>query len=263
MNQPHIISQSPAASRFSPEEWQIRCELAAAYRLAHNKGWTSLIFNHITARVPGPEEHFLINHFGLRYDEITASNLLKVDLDGNIIDGDGTEQVNLAGYVIHSAIHGAREDVVCALHTHGPASVAVSCLEEGFMFINQDSMQFSGKIAYHDFEGIAINEGERDRLVADLGTKSTLILRNHGALTVGRSVGEAFVMMWLLEHACKIQLSVMATGAKINALENGQLDAIAAQVPEQQKAITPDGLGKLPFDALLREVAVTDPDYCS
>ena len=245
------------------EEWQIRKELAAAYRLVHNKGWTSLIFNHITARVPGDEEHFLINNFGLRYDEITASNLVKVDLQGNVINGDGSEKINQAGYVIHSAIHGARDDVICALHTHGPASVAVSCLEQGFMFINQDSMQFSGKIAYHDFEGIAIDEGEKARLVADLGDKSTLILRNHGALTVGRSIGEAFVMMWLLEHACKIQLSVLASGAKINALESGQLKAIAAEVPNQQMTITPDGIGKLPFEALIREVEITDPDYCS
>jgi len=124
-------------------------------------------------------------------------------------------------------------------------------------------MQFSGQIAYHDFEGLAINEDERERLVADLGTKSTLILRNHGALTVGRSVGEAFVMMWLLEHACKIQLSVMATGAKINALESGRLDTIALGVPTQQLALTPDGLGKLPFEALMREVEITDPDYCT
>jgi len=263
MNNPTTTEQTIPIPNCSAEEWQIRKELAAAYRLVHNKGWTSLIFNHITARVPGAEEHFLINNFGLRYDEITASNLLKVDLEGNVINGDGTERINLAGYVIHSAIHGARDDVVCALHTHGPASVAVSCLEGGFMFINQDSMQFSGQIAYHDFEGIAINEEERDRLVADFGTKSTLILRNHGALTVGRSVGEAFVMMWLLEHACKIQLSVMATGAKINALEGGRLDTIAVGVPAQQMVLTPDGLGKLPFDALMREVEITDPDYCT
>ncbi|MEL0081510.1 MAG: class II aldolase/adducin family protein, partial [Gammaproteobacteria bacterium] len=197
------------------------------------------------------------------YDEITASNLLKVDLEGNVINGDGTERVNLAGYVIHSAIHGAREDVVCALHTHGPAVTAVSCLQEGFMFINQDSMQFAGQVAYHDFEGIAINEEERGRLVADLGNQSTLILRNHGALTVGRSVGEAFVMMYLLEHACKIQLSVMASGAKIRDLENGRLDSIATDVPEQQMAITPDGIGKLPFEALMRELDITDPDYAN
>ncbi len=247
----------------STAEWQIRLELAAAYRMIHHKGWDSLIFNHITARVPGDEEHFLINNFGLRYDEITASNLIKVDLDGNVVDGDGSEQVNVAGYVIHSAIHGARGDVVCALHTHGPAATAVSCLEQGYMFINQDSMQLAGQIAYHDFEGIAINEGERERLVADLGSKGVLFLRNHGALTVGRSVGEAFVLMWLLEHTCKIQLSVMATGAPIRGLKNGALNAIAAKVPVQQMTITPDGLGKLPFEAVMRELDEIDPGYRS
>ncbi len=263
MNSPTNANQTIPLSNCSAAEWQTRIELAGAYRLAHRRGWSMMIFNHITARVPGENDHFLINIFGLRYDEITASNLIKVDLQGNVIGGDGTERTNLAGYVIHSAIHGARHDVVCALHTHGPSIVAVSCLEQGLMMLNQDSMQFAGQVAYHDFEGIAINQAERDRLVADFGDKSTLMLRNHGALTVGRSVGEAFVMMWLLEHACKIQLSVLAAGGKINGLDSGQLDKIAAGVPEQQKAITPDGIGKLPFDALLRGLDQTDPDYYS
>lgn len=258
---PTAINQDIRLSGCGPEEWQARVELAAAYRLIHKQGWTSLVFNHITARVPGAEDQFLINNFGLRYDEITASNLIKVDLKGRVIDGRGNERVNLAGYVIHSAIHGARHDVHCALHTHGPAGVAVSCLEQGFLFINQDSMQFHGQIAYHEFEGLAVNEDERQRLVADFGDKAILILRNHGMLTVGKTVADAFVLMWALEHCCKVQLSVMASGGKIHGLDNGQLDAIAKNLPQQQFAITPEGLGKLPFAALMRQLDQTDPDY--
>lgn len=261
MNQPTDIKHDIRLPGCSAEEWQARVELAAAYRLIHNYGWTSLVFNHITSRVPGADDQFLINNFGLRYDEITASNLIKVDLKGNVVDAKGDERVNLAGYVIHSAIHGARHDVQCALHTHGPSGVAVSCLEQGFMHINQDSMQFAGKIAYHDFEGLAVDEDERQRLVADFGDKTVLILRNHGMLTVGKTVADAFVMMWALEHCCKVQLAVMASGGNIYGQKSGQLDAIAKGVPQAQFAITPEGLGKLPFAALMRELDQTDPDY--
>lgn len=242
-------------------EWQTRVELAAAYRLAHHFGWSMIIFNHITARVPGTEDQFLINNFGLRYDEIKASNLLKIDLDGKVVgDYAGIARVNLAGYVIHSAIHAARHDLNCVMHTHTVAGCAVSGVQPGLMHINQDSMQLSGAIAYHEFEGLAVDGEEKARLVADLGEKRVMILRNHGLLTAGATVGEAFVWMWLLEHACRTQIATLSMNLPVNGA--GELLArIADLVPTQQGFITPDGLGGLPYDALMRLIDDIDPSY--
>ena len=198
----------------SDEEWAIRVDLAACYRLVHAHGWCDQIYNHITARVPGPDHHFLINPFGLAYDEITASSLVKIDLEGNVMDGS-EYGINMAGYTIHSAIHAARDDAMCVVHTHSDAGVAVSCLKDGFLPMTQGGLQFYNRMAYHDYEGIALDLSERERLVADLGHHWAMILRNHGLLTIGETVSRAFTRLYYLEQACKVQLDVMRTGGEL------------------------------------------------
>ena len=199
-----------APVQFSESEWQARVDLAACYRLVDYYGWTDQVYSHITLRIPGTD-HLLINEFGLRYDEITASNLVKIDIDGNQVDG-GERPVNLAGYTIHSAVHAARpDDLHCVLHTHSDNAVALSCLDCDFMPITQTGCRFEGRVGYHDFEGIALDLEERERLVADLGTENhTLILRNHGVLTAGEDVPTAFQRLYSFEQAAGIQLRVMA-----------------------------------------------------
>src|ERR1700738_4602296 len=192
----------PLRERVSAEEWQARVDLAAAYRLVAHYGWDALIFTHISARVPGPDHHFLINPYGLLFGEMTASNLLKVDLDGNLVEPT-PYFFNPAGFTIHSAVHAAREDAKCVLHLHTVAGVAVSCQEHGLLPINQTAMLLNGQIAYHEYEGVALELDERPRLVADLGTKNAMILRNHGTLAVGPTVAEAFLLMYFLERACE------------------------------------------------------------
>jgi ribulose-5-phosphate 4-epimerase/fuculose-1-phosphate aldolase len=199
----------------SDAEKQVRIELAAAYRLAQLNGWDEIIYNHISARVPGNEDHFLINPYGLSFDEVTASNLVKIDLDGNII-GNSDYPINGAGYTIHSAIHAARHDAGCVLHLHTHAGTAISMLEEGLLPLSQTAMLFYNNIAFHEYEGIALDLDERKRLIDDLGHKTTMILRNHGTLVTGRNVGEAFVRMYLLEKACRSQLDAMACNVKIH-----------------------------------------------
>src|SRR5215210_5016518 len=210
---------STAAQRtpdIDPSEWEVRVDLAACYRLVDFFGMTDLHLNHISARVPGSEEHFLINPFGMMYEEITASSLIKVDLDGKIIANSNADYgINLAGYVIHSAIHGARHDVACVLHTHTNAGMAVSCLKSGLLPLTQTAMRW-GKIAYHDFEGVAVELDERERLVKDLGDCEVMILRNHGLLSVGRSIGQAFNSIYRLERACETQLLVLACNSEIS-----------------------------------------------
>jgi ribulose-5-phosphate 4-epimerase/fuculose-1-phosphate aldolase len=198
----------------SPEEWAARVDLACAYRLVAHHGWTWLIYNHISARVPGHDHQFLLNPFGLHYTEVTASNLVKIDLDGKILDGS-PYPINDAGFTIHSAIHAARHDVVAVLHTHTEAGGAISALDVGLLPFSQDALLFYNRIAYHDFEGIAFDLDERSRLARDLGPQFAMILRNHGLLTCGRSVAEAFQFMYQLERVCRSQLAMMATGAKL------------------------------------------------
>ena len=202
------------AQGYSDAEWQARVELAAAYRLTDHFGMTTLIYNHITARVPGMEDQFLINEYGLGYEEVAASNLVKIDMDGNILE-EGEHRINFTGYVIHSAIHGARHDVGCVMHTHTPYGMAVSALEEGLLPLQQEAYQFHECVSYHEFEGVAVDVDERERLVTDLGGNNAMVLRNHGLLTVGRSVAEAWVRMWQLELACKIQVLAQSTGQAI------------------------------------------------
>ena len=252
------LSGSPVRDRVSDAEWNARVELAAAYRLAVMHGWaTTLIYNHISARVPsGPgEEHFLLNPFGLRYDEVTASNLVKIDIEGNILD-DAPYEINEAGYVIHSAIHAARPDVNCVIHTHTEAGMAISCLEEGLMFVNQDALQFYDNVGYHDFAGIACDLEERKHLVADLGSNFALILRNHGLLTVGRTVGEAYTLMYFLEKVCAAQLSLMAAGGRIHRLTEEVCKYTAGQF---NLSVTRAGDREWP--ALVRQIDAIDPSY--
>lgn len=209
-----LATRSPVPSA-QPTEQDVRIDLAACYRLIDLFGMADGILNHISARVPGTD-HFLINPFGLMYEEITASSLIKVDIDGNVISNpDERYTVNIAGYVIHSAIHEARPDAGCVLHTHTPAGMAVSALECGLLPLNQTAIRFSPEVAYHDFEGVAVSLEERERLARDLGKSDVMILRNHGLITLGRTVAEAFVNMQRLEKACVTQLLTLAAGSPI------------------------------------------------
>lgn len=196
----------------SPEEWELRVQLAAAYRLIDHFGWSELIWTHTTVRVPGPEHHFLINPYGYRFDEVCASNLVKVDLHGVII-GDPLQEINPAGFVIHSAIHMVRRDVRCVMHTHTVAGMALAALDCGLLPISMYALGYHGGVGYHDFEGPSLELGERERLAENLGDKNVLVMRNHGLLTCGDSVAQAFVRMYRLERACQVQLAAQSTGA--------------------------------------------------
>jgi len=197
MSAPEKAQTSKVRELVSPEEWQARVDLAAAYRLVAHYGWDDLVFTHISARVPGPEHHFLINPYGMMFDEITASSLVKVDLDGNIVMAT-PYQINPAGFTIHSAVHAAREDALCVIDVHTDYGIAVSAQQDGLLPISQQALFALSSLAYHDYEGLALNEEEKPRLVADLGNKTFLILRNHGLLTVGQTVADAFMSMFLL-----------------------------------------------------------------
>lgn len=210
--------------KISEPEWQVRKDLASCYHLVDYFGWTDLIYTHISARVPGADDLFLINEFGLNFHEITPENLVTVNGTGQIIprenshweDGNRATQINLAGYVIHSAVHQARPEIQCVMHTHSPAGMAISTLACGLLPLTQHACRFYNRLAYHDFEGIAFDKDEQPRLVADLGDKRSLILRNHGFLTAGRTIGEAFTLMYFLEKAAQAQLTAQATGQSLH-----------------------------------------------
>jgi ribulose-5-phosphate 4-epimerase/fuculose-1-phosphate aldolase len=208
-------------SRCTPEEWQARVDLAACYRLVGLYEMSDMMANHISSRVPGEEGAFLINAYGMLYEEITASSLIKIDLEGNILDkpdfGDLDYGINKAGYVLHSAIHRARHEVACVIHTHTWAGMAVAALDCGLLPISQTAMRFL-KVGYHEYEGVVLDAAEQESLVRDLGQGEALILRNHGLLTCGKTVGEAFNWMHRLELACRSQLAAMATGAKLRTV---------------------------------------------
>ncbi|WP_339544380.1 class II aldolase/adducin family protein [Pseudomonas sp. RA_35y_Pfl2_P32] len=206
-----FVSPPGATAARSATEQRLREELAACYRLIAHFRMTDLIFTHISVRLPGPEHHFLINPYGLMFDEISASNLVKIDLHGQAVE-PSPYPVNPAGFVIHSAIHGARDDAQCVLHTHTRAGCAVAALQCGLLPVNQISMEFYGRVAYHDYEGVALDLSEQQRLVHDLADKPVLMLRNHGLLTVGKTVAQAFLRMYYLEKACEIQLAAQACG---------------------------------------------------
>ncbi|MDH3442262.1 MAG: class II aldolase/adducin family protein [Gammaproteobacteria bacterium] len=253
---PVTLADSQSGSRFPDAEWQARIELAACYRLADLFGFSDIIWNHITAKVPGAE-HFLINRFGLRYDEVTASNLVTLDLDGNVVNpgsGVSEEDVNLTGYVIHSAVHRAREDVRCVMHCHAEAGLAVSVLKDGLVPMILDAMPFYDRVSYHEFEGQSDDTDECERLAASLGDRFVMILRNHGLLTCGESVGAAFMRMYYLERACKVQLQVMATG---QALELPS-EELCKKSAEQLTRFPP---GEFEWPALLRLAEAKFPDF--
>lgn len=247
-----------AAAEVDPVEWELRCDLAAAYRLIARFGMDDLIFTHLSMRVPGPGDRFLINPYGWMFDEITASSLVVVDAEGRPAGGFEDASVNPAGFVIHSAIHRAREDAHCVMHTHTLAGMAVAALECGLLPVNQMSMEFYGHVAHHAYEGIADNLSERERLVADLGDKPAMILANHGLLTVGRTVAEAFYYMYYLEQSCRIQVAAMSTGAKLT-LPPAEVCLHAA---DQFSRGAPNK-GQRPWAALRRRLDREEPDYKS
>jgi ribulose-5-phosphate 4-epimerase/fuculose-1-phosphate aldolase len=239
---------------YSSEEWQARVELAAAYRLTDHFNMTDLLYNHITCRVPGTEGQFLINEFGLGYNEITASNLVKIDIDGNVIE-EGEHRINFPGYVIHSAVHAARPDVVSVMHAHTLYGMAVSALEDGLIPLQQETYQFYNRVAYHDFEGQAVHTDERERLVTDLGDKDAMILKNHGLLTVGGSVAEAWVAMWQLEKACQIQVVAQSTGQEVHRVPEPVMEKASSARFYRYEAIE--------WPWLLRTLDAKDPSYRS
>ena len=239
----------------SPAEWAARVDLAAAYRLVAHYGWDDLIYTHISARVPGEDAHFLINPFGMFFHEITASSLVKVDLDGAIVSPTAYS-INKAGYVIHSAVHAARHDVGCVIHLHTDDGAAVSAQAEGLLPLTQTAMIALASLAYHEFEGIALDTGERQRLVADLGDKCLMILRNHGTLSAGRDVPAAFVQMFMLERACAMQVRALAGGRALS------LPAPEVQeVVKRQVAKSRDTGFTLAWPGLLRLLDAKDPSY--
>ncbi len=244
----------------SEAEWQTRVNLAAAYRLVALFGWDDLVFTHISACVPGPDDehtgHFLINPYGFMFEEITASSLVKVDAQGNKLD-DTPFDVNPAGFVIHSAVHGARHDIGCVLHVHSLNGIAVSAQQGGVLPLSQQSIFVLSSLGYHDYEGVALRDDEKPRLVADLGDKNFLMLRNHGLLTVGRTVADAFQAMYLFETVCTIQVRAQAGGGPLVSVD----PAIMATA-RQQSAVVSRGLGsQLIWPGLLRRLERRSPGY--
>lgn len=255
----HDTETSLRPAGIDATEWALRVQLAAAYRLVDYFGWTEQIFGHLTARVPGPEAHFLINPFGLNYDEVTASNLVKIDLDGNLV-APSRYPVNKAGFVIHSAVHMAhQEQHQVVMHTHTRAGMAVAALESGLLPISMASTGFYGRLSYHDYEGVSVHLDERERLVASLGHNTAMILRNHGLLTTGRTVPEAFARLYRLERACQIQLDACAAGKvrvltdNVAAKSGGELEGFSHTTKTPQ--------GEIEFAALVRKIDKIDTSY--
>jgi ribulose-5-phosphate 4-epimerase/fuculose-1-phosphate aldolase len=239
------------------QEQDLRIQLAACYRIFDYLGWGELIFNHITVKIPGDEHHFLINPYGLHYSEVKASNLVKVDIEGNII-GESEYRVNPAGIVIHTAIHAARPDVHCIAHTHTTEGMAVACNPEGLRTDNFYSALLHNRIAYHDFEGITVEDDEKPRLINNLGDKRLAILRNHGLLTCGRSIPEAFVNLWTLQRACEVQVATDATGRGSIPVGEHILNKGEKLMAKQSSG---HPAGELEFNAMVRLIEKADPSY--
>lgn len=251
MSKPHNISDV---------EWQARCELAALYRMVAHFRMTDLIDTHITLRIPGPEHHFLINQYGVIFDRMRASDLVRIDQHGNVVDqANGERRVNAAGFVIHSAIHMARPDMHCVIHTHTAAGIAVSAQEHGLLPISQHALKFYGKLAYHQYEGIALSLDERERLIADLGTHKAMILRNHGLLAGGSSVAEAFHEIHFLERACQAQVQALAGGSKLIYPDEEVCRHTAAQFQRDESA----QIISLSWNAALTLIEHQRESYCS
>ena len=244
--------------KVSAEEWAIRVDLAAAYRLIAHYGWDDLIFTHLSARIPGPEHHFLLNPYNLMFEEVTASSLIKVDTDGNPVEPTPFI-TNPAGFTIHSAIHMAREDAQAVMHLHTLAGQAVSAHAEGLLPLTQTAMLIRGELAFHDYEGVAVDLSERERIVADLGGKNAMILRNHGTLAVGPTIGECFVRLYFLERACQAQIMALSAGENVNNPPQGAPETAAAQ-----GAVGVALAAKLlAWPALKRKAYRLDPDFAT
>ena len=240
----------------SPEEWQTRVDLAALYRLVALYGWDDLVFTHISARVPGEDNHFLLNPYGLLFEEIKASDLVKIDLDGNIVS-ETEHFVNAAGFTIHSAVHGNGQHNHAVIHTHSNDGVAVSAQEHGLLPISQTAMVIRNECAYHDYEGIALNHDERERLLDDLGDKHCMILRNHGLLATGSTCADAWLRLFFLERACTMQIKALSGGSKLNMVP----DDVVELVTDQGQMASEQGIGNLAWPALIRKLDKIDVSY--
>jgi ribulose-5-phosphate 4-epimerase/fuculose-1-phosphate aldolase len=243
-------------SRVTGDEWAVRTDLAAAYRAVALYGWDDLVFTHISARVPGPEHHFLINPYGMLFEEITASSLVKVDLEGRKVIASAHE-INPAGFTIHSAVHEAREDARCVIHLHTAEGVAVSCQKQGLLPISQQSLFPLASLAYHDYEGVALEPDEKKRLVKDLGDRHSMILRNHGLLTCAETVADAFLFMYILQKACEVQIRAQAGGAELVAVPR----PIVAGIEKAAKVVLRQSGGMIAWPAILRKLDRLDPSW--
>lgn len=248
---------SSVKDQVSQDEWEMRVNLAAAYRAVALYGWDDLVFTHLSARVPGPEHHFLINPYGMLFEEVTASSLVKIDLDGNIVLNTGYP-VNSAGFTIHSAVHEARGDAIVVMHLHTIAGTAVSAQDHGLLPLNQTAMLVREGLAYHEYEGVALDTDERPRLVADLGDKSMMMLWNHGTMTLGGSVGQAFTAMYFLERACAMQVATLAGDPKLHFATPEIEQKTAKQGSGQGLAVAGDALV---WPALMRKLDRLDPSF--
>ena len=244
--------------KVSEEEWKIRVDLAAAYRLVAYHGWDDLIFTHLSARIPGPEHHFLLNPYNLMFEEVTASSLVKVDMNGNPV-GPTPFITNPAGFTIHSALHMARDDAHAVMHLHTPHGQAVSAHGEGLLPLTQTAMLIRGDLAYHDYEGVAVDLDERERLIANIGDKHAMLLRNHGTLAVGENVGEAFIRLYFLERACEAQIMALSAGKDVNNPPQGTPEVAA----EQGKFGLKMAANLLAWPALLRKAYRLDPSFAT
>ena len=251
-----MSNKSNVRDQVSEVEWQTRVDLAACYRAIAMYGWDDLVFTHVSARVPGTEDHFLINAYGMMFEEMTASSLVKVDLRGEKVF-ESSYDINPAGFVIHSAVHEACHDAGCVLHTHTRAGVAVSTQAEGLLPLSQTSLFPYAMITYHDYEGIALNDDEKSRLVTDLGSSNAMILRNHGLLTAGATIADAFLMMYLLETACQIQVMAQSSRGELVQVPGPIVDGIQAQA----EAVTKGLGGALIWPGLLRKLERRDPSF--
>lgn len=247
---------TPVKHQVSSKEWQTRVDLAACYRMVAHYGWDDLVFTHISARVPGPDHYFLINPFGLLFEEVTASSLVKVDLQGNKMMPSDFD-INPAGFVIHSAVHEVREDAKCVMHLHTAAGIAISALQDGLLPLSQQSLFALSSLSYHEYEGVALNPDEKIRLVSDLGMTNFMILRNHGLLTCGETIADAFLFMFLLQRSCEIQLQAQASGQSLTLIPENILAGIQAQ----GKQVTRAAGGSLAWPGILRKLARTSPGY--
>ena len=256
MNTTTQTEMSAVQKIVSAEEWQLRVDLAACYRLVALYGWSDLVFTHLTARVAGPEHHFLINPYGLMFDEITASNLVKVDLECNKII-DSPYPVNRAGFVIHSAVHAVREDVQCVMHTHTRAGIAVSAQKNGVLPISQQSTFVLASLAYHGYEGVAIRDDEKARLQANLGDANYLMLRNHGLLTCGKTVADAFLSMYTFENTCQIQIAAQSGGTELTQVDPHIIEGIGHVMKVQTGGLG----GAFVWPSLIRKLDRLDPSY--